>query len=82
VRLARLHALASIAVHATEVDTARIAAALAALKSELDSVRALKMSLTEIGKTANSVSVGLDRLRDQVLARVTEAEAQLKPKTD
>jgi hypothetical protein len=39
------------------------------------------MSLTEIGKTANNVSVGLDRLRDQVLGRVSEAEAQLKPKS-
>ncbi len=81
VRLARLHALACVAVQTTEVDTARIAAALAALKTELDAVRALKMSLTEIGKTANNVSVGLDRLRDQVLGRVSEAEAQLKPKS-
>lgn len=80
VRLARLHALASVAAPTTEVDTTRIAAALAALKTELDAVRALKVSLTEIGKTASNVSVGLDRLRDQVLARVTEAEAHLKPK--
>jgi hypothetical protein len=63
------------------VDTARIAAALAALKTELDAVRALKISLTSIKSTADNVATGLDRLRDQVLARVAEAESQLKPKT-
>jgi hypothetical protein len=81
VRLARLHALASVAAPTTEVDTARIAAALAALKTELDAVRALKVSLTSIKTTADNVATGLDRLRDQVLARVAEAESHLKPKT-
>ncbi|MEP7360404.1 MAG: hypothetical protein ABI744_02385, partial [Chloroflexota bacterium] len=52
VRLARLHALASLATQKAEVDPARIAAALAALKTELEAVRALKTSLTEIGKYA------------------------------
>jgi hypothetical protein len=80
VRLARLHALASVAVQTTEVDTARIAAALAALKTEFDAVRALKVSLTSIKSTADNVATGLDRLRDQVMARVAEAESQLKPK--
>jgi len=80
VRLARLHALASVAVQTTEVDTARIAAALAALKTEFDAVRALKISLTSIKSTADNVATGLDRLRDQVLARVAEAESNLKPK--
>jgi hypothetical protein len=79
-RLARLHALASVATQSTEVDTARIAAALAALKAELDAVRALKVSLTSIKTTADSVATGLDRLRDQVLARVADAEVQLQPK--
>jgi hypothetical protein len=78
VRLARLHALASVATQSTRVDAARVAAALSALRNELDAIRALKTSLTEIGKTANNVSVGLDRLREQVLARVSEAEAQLR----
>ncbi|MEA2676623.1 MAG: hypothetical protein QOJ81_764 [Chloroflexota bacterium] len=80
VRLARLHALASIAARTTEVDTARIAAALAALKTELDAVRALKVSLTSIKTTADNVATGLDRLREQVLSRVTDAEACLQPK--
>jgi hypothetical protein len=80
VRLARLHALASVATRKAEVDPARITAALAALKTELEAVRALKTSLTEIGKYANNVSTGLDRLREQVLLRVAEAEAALIPK--
>src|SRR5688572_9390108 len=80
VRLARLHAVASVTAPTTEVDTARIATALAALKTELDAVRALKVSLTSIKSTADNVAAGLDRLRDQVLARVAEAEAHLKPK--
>ena len=78
-RLARLHALASVAVQTTEVDTARIAEALAALKTELDAVRALKVSLTSIKSTADNVATGLDRLREQVMARVVEAESHLKP---
>ncbi len=77
VRLARLHAFASLAAQTTEVDAARVAQALAALKTELDTVRQLKVSLTSIRTTAENVAAGLDRLREQVLARVGEAEAQL-----
>lgn len=79
-RLARLHALASLATQKAEVDPARITSALAALKVELEAVRALKMSLTSIKTTADTVAAGLDRLRDQILTRVTEAEACLQPK--
>jgi hypothetical protein len=32
--------------------------------------------------TAGEVASGLDRLREQVLARVAEAEAQLQPLAD
>lgn len=78
VRLARLHALASVATRKAEIDPVRVSAALAALKTELEAIRALKTSLTEIGKYANNVSAGLDRLRDQVLMRVAEAETALK----
>ncbi|HUP83718.1 MAG TPA: hypothetical protein VM284_05980 [Candidatus Limnocylindria bacterium] len=80
VRLARLHALASVATHKAEIDPARITAALAALKTELEAVRALKVSLTSIKSTADNVALGLDRLRDQVLGRVAEAETALTPK--
>jgi hypothetical protein len=78
IRLARLHALASLQTHTTEVDAARVAQTLSALKTELDAVRALKVSLTSIKTTADNVTAGLDRLRDRVLARVTEAETHLK----
>jgi hypothetical protein len=78
VRLARLHALASLATQKAEVDPARITTALAALKTELDAVRALKVSLTSIKTTSDNISAGLDRLREQVLLRVTEAEAALR----
>jgi len=36
--------------------------------------------VTSIKSTADNVATGLDRLRDQVLARVAEAESNLKPK--
>ena len=78
VRLARLHALACVAAQTTEIDAARVAQALSALKTELDAVRQLKVSLTSIRTTAENVASGLDRLREQVLSRVGEAEAQLQ----
>jgi hypothetical protein len=78
VRLARLHALASVATQKAEIDPGRIAAALLAVKTELDAVRALKVSLTSIKSTADNVYAGLDRLREQVLARAAEAENALK----
>jgi hypothetical protein len=80
VRLARLHALASLASASTDIDAPRLAQALAALKAELDAVRRLKVQLSSIRTTAGEVAVGLDRLREQVLLRVGEAEAQLQPR--
>lgn len=79
-RLARLHALASMAAQTAEIDAGRLSQALASVKTELEAVRALKVSLTSIKTTADNVATGLDRLREQVMLRVTEAEAQLKPK--
>ena len=76
-RLARLHALASVATQKAEVDPARVTAALAAVKTELEAIRALKVNLTSIKTSADNVATGLDRLRDQVLARVAEAESAL-----
>ncbi|MEP7158894.1 MAG: hypothetical protein ABI797_05670, partial [Chloroflexota bacterium] len=78
VRLARLHALASLATQTAEVDAGRLAQSLAALKAELDSVRGLKMQLTSIRTAAGEVALGLDKLREQVLLRVSEAESHLK----
>ncbi|MEX2546471.1 MAG: hypothetical protein WD830_01630 [Chloroflexota bacterium] len=78
VRLARLYALASLAHRETEVDAGRVLLAVAAVRAELDAVRALKTQLTSIGRVATEVSSGLDRMREQVLARVADAEAQLQ----
>ena len=76
-RLCRLHALVSLAESSDQVDVARVTAAVAAVRTELDAVRRLKVQLTSIRHTASEVTVGLDRLRDQVLARVSDAEALL-----
>ena len=78
IRLARLHALASLAAQTTEIDGARLAQALTAVKTELDAVRGLKTQLTSIRTAAGEVALGLDRLRDQILTRVAEAESQLQ----
>ena len=76
-RLARLHALASLAENGDKLDVARITAAVTAVRIELDAVRRLKVQLTSIRNTASEVAIGLDRLRDQVLARVSDAETLL-----
>lgn len=82
VRLARLHALATLAADESQFDAARVLQALAAITTELETVRRLKTQLTSMRNTAGEVASGLDRLREQVLARVAEAEAQLQPLAD
>jgi hypothetical protein len=78
IRLARLYALASLSEKEATIDPARVLGAITAVKAELDSVKAMKTQLTSVGKVAAEVSSGLDRMRDQVLARVAEAEAELR----
>jgi hypothetical protein len=78
VRLARLHALASLKDTEAELNVSAISAGLAGIRGDLDLVRGLKTQLTSIGTTARDVSAGLDRLRQQVMARVAEAEAELR----
>jgi hypothetical protein len=78
IRLARLYALATLAEREVNVDPARVLAAITAVKSELDSIKAMKTQLTSVGRVAAEVSSSLDRMRDQVLARVAEAEAELR----
>ena len=56
----------------------RVLATVTAIKTELDALRRLKVQLTSIRGTAGEVAVGLDRLRDAILARVGDAEAQLQ----
>jgi hypothetical protein len=77
VRLARLLAVQTLADADVEVDAAALAAALAGIRQELDGVKGLKAQLTSISGAAVSVSTGLDRIRDGVIARVLAAEKEL-----
>jgi hypothetical protein len=78
VRLARLLALQTLRTRDVEVDAAAIAEALKGVREQLETLRALKLALTSIGSSAKEVYAGLDRLRDGILARITEAEAELR----
>ncbi|MFN8624016.1 MAG: hypothetical protein U0869_25005, partial [Chloroflexota bacterium] len=55
-----------------------VATALGGVRNQLDAIRALKMQLTSIGTAAREVNAGLDRMRDGVLASVSEAETALR----
>ncbi len=78
VRLARLLALASLAEREVEVDAATIAAALTAIREELEVVRQLKSQLTSISNATKTVWSGLDSMRASILARVSEAETEIR----
>jgi hypothetical protein len=78
VRLARLLALQTLRTRDVEVDAAAITEALKGVREQLETLRALKLALTSIGSSAKEVYAGLDRLRDGILARITEAEAELR----
>ena len=78
VRLARLLALASLVEHEVEVDAAAIAAALTAIREQLEVVRSLKTQLTSISNATKAVWTGLDTMRSNILARVDEAEAEIR----
>jgi hypothetical protein len=78
IKLCRLHALATLVVDEERIDPARLAAAVGTIRTELDALRRLKVQLTSIRGTASEITLGLDRLRDAILARVVDAEAQLK----
>ncbi len=78
VRLARLLALTTLREQESEIDPTAIAAALAAIRNQLDAIRALKVQLTSIGTASQAVNAGLDKLREGVLARVADAEEQLR----
>jgi hypothetical protein len=70
VRLARLLALASVRETEAEVD-------LGEVREALESIRGLKVQLTNIGTTSTGVSAALDKLRDAILAWITRAEREL-----
>lgn len=78
VRLARLLALASLAEHEAEVDAVAVASALTAIREQLEVVRQLKSQLTSISNATKAVWTGLDSMRSTILARVTEAESEIR----
>jgi hypothetical protein len=78
VRLARLLALASLADHEVEMDAAAIGAALTGIREQVEVVRTLKAQLTSISNATKAVWTGLDTMRSNILARVGEAEAEIR----
>ncbi|HSL33446.1 MAG TPA: hypothetical protein VK871_07335 [Candidatus Limnocylindrales bacterium] len=78
VRLARLLAVASLREAVAEIDGEAIRSALVAVRAELDAIKGIKATLTSISTNAAAVQACLDRLRDGVLARVAEAEAEIR----
>ncbi len=82
VRLARLLALASLAERDVTVDAAAIGTALTAIREQLEVVRQLKSQLTSISNATKAVWSGLDAMRSNILARVTEAEAEIRAVAD
>ena len=78
IRLARLLALATLDEREVEVDAAAIARALAGVREQLDAITRLKSNLTSISTATKGVWTGLDQLRAGILAKVAEAEAELR----
>ena len=78
VRIARILAVATLVERDVEVDAAAVSAALAGIREQLETIKALKSQLTSIGTATKAVWTGLDTLRSGVLARVAEAEAELR----
>jgi len=78
VRLARLLALASLVEHEVEMDAAAIGAALTAIREQVEIIRTLKSQLTSISNATKAVWTGLDTMRSNILARVGEAEAEIR----
>ncbi len=78
IRLARLLGLASLAEHEVDVDAAAIGTALTAIREQLEVVRQLKTQLTSISNATKAVWTGLDTMRSNILARVTEAESEIR----
>jgi hypothetical protein len=77
-RLARLHAFATLRESASEIDGEAIRDALVAVRAELDAIKGIKATLTSMANSSASVQACLDRLREAILARVAEAETELR----
>lgn len=81
VRLARLLALATLREHEVGVDAEAVGRALVGIRGQLEDIRSLKIKLTSISSVSKEVGDGLDRMREAVLAKVAEAEAELRAAT-
>jgi hypothetical protein len=77
-RLARLLAVASLREVEAELDVEAVRAALTGVRGELDALKGIKATLTSIASSATGLQASLDRLRDAVVARVAEAEAEIR----
>jgi len=77
--LARILALASVRESEAEVDVDAVATALAEIREQMEAIRGMKAQLTSIGTATKALWEGLDRLKQAVLARVAETEAELRP---
>jgi hypothetical protein len=78
VRLARLLALAKLGDREVEVDARAVGRALAGVREQLEAIRALKTQLTSVATVTRTVADGLDAMRTGILARLAEAEAELR----
>jgi hypothetical protein len=78
IRLARLHALAGLRDTAAEIDSEAIRAALGAVRAELEVIKGIKSTLTAVARSSMGVQATLDGLRDGILARIAEAEAEIR----
>jgi hypothetical protein len=78
VRLARILALATLNEAGVEVNAQAVASALTGIREQIEAVRRMKTQLTSIGTVSRDVTVTLDRLRDGVLARVCDIEAEMR----
>ena len=78
VRLARLLAIATLREAVAEIDGEAIRVALAGVRAELDAIKGMKATLTSIATSSAGVQGCLDRLRDGILARVVEAETEIR----
>lgn len=78
VRLARLLALVKLGDREVDVDATAISRALTGVKEQLEAIRGLKTQLTSVATVSRAVSDGLDTMRAGILARVTEAESELR----
>ncbi len=82
IRLARLLGVASLVEREVDVDAAAIRTALTGIREQLEVVRQLKSQLTSISNATKAVWAGLDTMRSNILARVTEAESEIRASAD